>query len=53
MAIHAIGNQAFACSNGSIVARVRDVEFTVYVAAPSGVAEMAQKVAEHIAGALF
>jgi hypothetical protein len=53
VAIHAIGNQAFACPNGSIVARVRDVEFTVHLTAPSGVAELAHEVAEHVAGALF
>jgi hypothetical protein len=53
VAINAIGNQAFACPDGSVLARVRDVEFTVVVISPSGSPAVAQKAAEHVAGALF
>lgn len=51
--INAIGNEAFACADGSIVGRVRNQAFTISVAAPAESADAARKAAEQVAGALF
>jgi hypothetical protein len=53
VAITGIGNEAFACSDGSVLARVRDMVFTIRVTAPGDSAEVARKAAEHVAGGLF
>jgi hypothetical protein len=51
--IEGLGNQAFACSHGTIVGRVRDDAFEIRVTAPNDAAEVARKAAEQVAGALF
>jgi hypothetical protein len=51
--IKGIGNEAFACTDRTIVGRVRDMAFQIHITAPSDAAEMARKAAEQVAGALF
>lgn len=51
--IKGLGNEAFACTNGRIVGRVRDTAFEIRVNAAADAAEVARKAAEHVAGALF
>lgn len=51
--IKGLGNEAFACSNGTIVGRVRDAAFEIRVKAPNDAGEVARKAAEQVSGALF
>jgi hypothetical protein len=58
--LHAIGNEAFACSGDrAVVGRVRDQMFAVRISvprhsiAPDVVEENTRKIAEQVAGALF
>lgn len=51
--IKGLGNEAFACSNGTIVGRVRDAAFEIRVKAPNDAEEVARKAADQVAGALF